>query len=110
MSALKRKDYLTLLANAKDRKRRRGLLEITTKNEIDSLSEIIHNLVNGNVRVSPSQLKKLRQVKKYLHHLTNKKLSYKKRKNILMKTPQQGGLLTDLLPAALTVLGSLFNR
>ena len=108
-SALKRKDYLSLLANAKDRKRRKALLEIATKNEIDSLSEIIWNLVNGKVRVSPSKLKQLRKVKKHLHHLTNKRLSYKKRKNILMKTPQQGGFLTALLPVALSVLGSLFG-
>lgn len=109
MAALKRKEYLSLLSTAKDRKRRKALLDIATKHEIDSISEIIWNLVNGKVKIPPSKLRQLKRVKKHLHHLTDKRISYKKRKNILMKTPQTGGFLATLLPVALTVLGSLFG-
>ena len=40
-SALKRRDYLTLLANSKDVKRRKALLDVATKQEIDAISVLV---------------------------------------------------------------------
>ena len=103
-SALKRRDYLTLLANSKDVKRRKALLDVATKQEI--ISECLLNIVNGRVRISPSKIGKLKKIKRHLKDLTNKRCSFKKRKQILK---QEGGFLTSILPVALSVLGSLFG-
>ena len=105
-SALKRRDYLTLLANSKDVKRRKALLDVATKQEIDAISECLLNIVNGRVRISPSKIGKLKKIKRHLKDLTNKRCSFKKRKEILK---QEGGFLTSILPVALSVLGSLFG-
>ena len=104
-SALKRRDYLTLLANSKDVKRRKALLDVATKQEIDAISECLLNIVNG-VRISPSKIGKLKKIKRHLKDLTNKRCSFKKRKQILK---QEGGFLTSILLVALSVLGSLFG-
>ena len=103
---MKKRDYLTLLANSKDGKRRKALLDVATKQEIDAISECLLNIVNGRVRISPTKIGKLKRIKKHLKDLTNKRCSFKRRKQILK---QEGGFLTSLLPVALTVLGSLFG-
>ena len=105
-SALKRRDYLTLLANSKDVKRRKALLDVATKQEIDAISECLLNIVNGRVRISPSKIGKLKKIKRHLKDLTNKRCLFKKRKQILK---QEGEFLTSILPVALSVLGSLFG-
>ena len=104
--ASKRRDYLTLLANSKDVKRRKALLDIVTKLEIDAISECFLNIVNSRVRISPSKIGKLKKIKRHLKEVTNKRCSFKKRKEILK---QEGGFLTSILPVALSVLGSLFG-
>ena len=68
-SALKRRDYLTLLANSKDVKRRKALLDVATKQEIDAISECLLNIVNGRVRISPSKIGKLKKIKRHLKDL-----------------------------------------
>ena len=104
-TALKKKDYLTLLANSKDNERRKALLDLATKQEIDAISECLLNIVNGCVRIPPGKLAKLRKITRHLRDLTNKRCSFKRRKQILK---QQGGFLTTILPVALSLLGSIF--
>lgn len=106
-TALKKKDFLSLLSKSKEGKRRRALLDIASKQEIDAISECLLNILNGKVKLAPGKLNKLRKVKRHLRDLTNKKCCFKKRKQILK---QQGGFLPTLLPVALSVLGSLFGR
>ena len=79
-SALKRRDYLTLLANSKDVKRRKALLDVATKQEIDAISECLLNIVNGHVRISPSKIGKLKKIKRHLKDLTNKRCSFREKK------------------------------
>lgn len=105
-TALKRKDYLTLLGSSKGVKRRRALLDIATKQEIDAISECLLNILNGNVEIPSEKLNKLRRIKRHLRQLTNKSCSYRKRKQLLK---QEGGFLPTILPIALSVLGSLFG-
>lgn len=106
-TALKKKDYLTLLATSKEAKRRKALLEIASRTEIDAISECLLNILSGKVKIPPKKLHHLRKIKRHLRDLTNKRCSFKKRKQILK---QKGGFLPTLLPIALSVLGSLFGK
>lgn len=107
MSTIKtvtRKDFLNLLAESKNPKRRRLLVEWAGKNDLDAISEISLNTLRGNVKLSPSTYKKIQKYKKALRTLALKKASIKKRKQIIK---QQGGFLPFLIPAALLVVSSI---
>jgi hypothetical protein len=105
-SALKHRDFLTLLGNTKNKKRRNALIEVGTSGEIDGVSECILNILMGRVPLKPNQIRKLRKIKRYLRQLADKKCSLKKRKHILK---QKGGFLGALIPIAVSALGSLFG-
>ena len=44
--ALKRQDYLSLLANSKQARRRNSLIELATPSEIKAVAECILNVIN----------------------------------------------------------------
>jgi len=100
--ALKHKEFLTLLAKTKDKKRRNKLIDAGDNNEIRAISECIMNIIQGNVPITKSQLKQLKQHKNVLRSLSKKCYSMK-RKKIILK--QKGGFLPALLPMALKAIG-----
>ena len=73
---------------------------------IKALCECALNVLKGNIKLSPAQLKKLARYKNVLRSLAAKRTSVKKRKTIL----QKGGLIGALLAPVLGVLGRLLLR
>jgi len=72
---------------------------------IECFSECSANILNGNVPLKPTQLRKLRREKKNLRALALRRTSLKHKKKIL----QKGGFITAILPPVLTVLSSLLG-
>lgn len=107
MKAIKRKDYLNLLAQSKTPKRRKLLANWATKRDIDAISEIALNTLNGNIKLSNPLYKKLYKDRSNLRSLASKSCSVCKKKNIIA---QQGGFLSFLIPAAFSVISSLFKK
>ena len=71
---------------------------------VTSLCECAANVVKGNVPLSRAQKSKLSRYKKHLRDLTNKRLSHKKRKDILV---QKGGFLSLILKPIIQSLGGM---
>lgn len=102
------KDPYTLhvLRNSKCEKFKKAIIQHCPDDTIKCLSEIIHNLLIGNINIKPSELAKLRKSKsklKSLHSELLKRRSIKERRKILIKN-QSGGILGSLLTAALGAL------
>ena len=86
-------------------KKRRDIIQKYDNDLICSLSECCHNVLKGNVPLTPAEKVKLSRHKHNLRKRTTKKTSIKARKKIL----QRGGFLGALITPILSVLGSLFN-
>ncbi len=101
---------LKLLKTAKP-KLRKSLLAQSDNDLIQCLCECCHNVLNGNIKLSPKQKKALSRHKKHLRNLTTKKLSLKKKRHLLV---QKGGFLPALLGPiigiASSLIGGLLNR
>lgn len=86
---------------------KRNFLRKLPKRAIRCISECCLNTLKGNVKLNPSQKRKLTPHKQVIRTLASKKLPLYKKKKILI---QKGGFLNVLIPAALTVLTSLISR
>lgn len=74
---------------------------------IQTLSEIVHNVLSGNIDVDTKTVKKLKRYKnqlRKLHLSIQKRKCLKQRRRLLIK--QEGGIWPLLLEAALTALTS----
>lgn len=100
---IKEKEYLTLLAKTKNRKNRNALIDIATVSQINALSELIINILNANVPLTPKTKNRLVRYKSDLRQLCQKTLATKSRKQLL----QKGGILNVILPLAISALSSL---
>ena len=87
-------------------KKRRDIIRKCGNDLICSLSECCHNVLKGNVPLTPAQKVKLRHHKHNLRKLSTKKTSIKARMKIL----QLGGFRGALITPIRSVLGSLFNE
>ena len=105
-NAYNRRYFLNLIGNA-NTNRRKFLIDIADKGEINAICECADNLLKGNITISNAQKKKLSKYKKYMRFIAQKRTSIKKRKTALK---QHGGFLPMLIPAALSVLSSLIGR
>lgn len=85
-------------------KQRKAILLHADPNLVTSLCECASNVVKGNVPLSRFQKAKLSRYKKHIRDLSNKRLSHKKRKAILV---QQGGFLSLLLKPIIQSLGGM---
>ena len=98
---VKRRDFLQLLANSKN-KRRQTLLEIATSDEIKAIIELLYNILHGSIKLSTKDLQKLRKYKKLIREITEKKKNVKQVKGLLK---QKGGFLLPLaIPLVLAAL------
>lgn len=70
---------------------------------IDAVSECACNILSGRVKLNPKQKKRLARHKVGLRHLTNKKVSLKKKRVII----QKGGFLPAFLGPIIGILGKL---
>lgn len=94
-------DSLQALAKA-NRVIKRSMISHASKDLVLTLVECARNIIKGNVRVYPNQLRQLEPYEQMLREFTKTRTSQKQRKNIL----QQGGFLGALLKP---ILGLLFK-
>jgi hypothetical protein len=89
---------------------RKKYFKTCSKDCIVKICECVKNLLNSNLKIQPSHLKKLSRHKHTLRSLALKSTSLTKRKRLL----QHGGFIAALLPALITgvssLLGGLFSR
>lgn len=105
-SVLKRSDFLNLVAKSKNKKRRDKLIDLADRSEIDAISECIVNALAGNIPVKKNHISKMKRHKKKLRLISRKKYPVRERKELIKQT---GGILTGILPLALSTLGSLVS-
>jgi hypothetical protein len=103
--SVKRKEYLSLLSKSKDKKRRKLLVDLADNNEIKAVSEIILNILKGNVPLTRAQRRKLQKYQKIMRLITQRSTSSKKRKKLI--NSQSGGFIGILAPLIGSVLGSV---
>ena len=105
MKAIERKDYIFLLARkCKNKKKRKLLIEVADKGDIDAVTEIIANLLKGNVPLSTPDKNIFKRYKRTLRTLSKKTIPAKTKKELLI---QKGGFLGSLLPLAISALSSI---
>lgn len=84
----------------------KAIVKDSDKSLIDTLCECSLNVLQGRVKLTPSQKSKLKRHKKTLRALaTHRKLSLSKKKSMI----QKGGFLQFLLKPVVTALGSLLG-
>ena len=100
--------YLHVIAKCKP-KVRKALFEHGPADLVICICECSLNLLKGVIPLTRTQKRTLSRYKKHLRILADKKLSRKKKKDLLI---QKGGnpFLAALLPPVLSVLGSLFTK
>ena len=89
--------------------RRSRLIPSLNKPHVQSISEVCENFLKSNVPCTLCELKKLYPYREELRTLSSKKLSLKKKKN-LMTTRRGGALLSVLLPLAIGAITTLLSN
>ena len=105
-----RKDFLNLAAASKQKPRRDKLIALANSDEIESVIEIVTNLLEGNIDLDSLDKSKLKRYVTVLRDLKyckrgNKRLQHKKRLLI-----QKGGFLPLLIPLALSAISKIILR
>lgn len=88
-------------------KLRKAILENAKGSLVTCLCECAKNILNSNVPAQPHHLKQLKRYRKDVFSLVNKKVSKKKKKQLL----QKGGFIKALLaPIAIALFSSLAKK
>ena len=66
-------------------KQQQLLLKTITKTQMSALIEIIYNALHGNLIISESDIKRVKRYKNDIRRLVAKGLSFKRRKELLIK-------------------------
>ena len=85
---------------------RKAILERANKDLIDTICECIHNILKGNLKVSPDVFRKLKRHQKDIREIYSKKAKLNRKKKLLI---QHGGFLPALLAPILAIAGSLIS-
>jgi hypothetical protein len=85
---------------------RKKFLKTCTNDCINKISECAKNLLNENILIKPSHLKKLSRHKHTLRALALKKTGLSKRKHLI----QKGGFLHAFLPALIPAIAGLVRN
>ena len=88
-------------------KLRKSILTNASVDLLQSLCECCLNILNGNVRLNSHQKRKLVRHKHKLRALADRKVSNKRKKQLLV---QQGGFLGAVLGPVLTTLAGLLFK
>ncbi len=102
----KHSHILAKLAKTRSIRKRESILNKAPDAVVDLISEIIHNLLKGNLKVKNSVFTRLKKQKHLLRRLGSKRTSVKSRKRHII---QNGGFVGGLLAAALPILSSLIG-
>ena len=98
-------DYLSLLGRTKNKRKRQQLIALADRDQIDSISEIIENVLRGTLVLNQVQLARLKRYKNAMRQLVLRKTPLQKKKDYLHT--YSGGFLPFLLKIALPVIGNL---
>lgn len=101
----KHKSILEVLRTAQP-KLRKLILQNCDNSLICALVEIIHNLLNGSIELTPKQKKKLQKYKKHFRYLSNKCIhkNHINKKKARKTIVQSGGALPFLIPLLLPLI------
>ena len=97
--------YLKVLHDSK-KAARKAILEQANKDLIDTICECLHNILKGNLKVSPEVYRKLKRNQKDFQEIHSKKANLKRKKQLLI---QHGGFLPALIAPLLGIAGSLIS-
>jgi len=98
--------FLQLLAKKRS-KQRALILDKASYDNIKCLSEISHNLLKGNLKVSAKIIKKLKKFKDILRALGEKKTSLKTKKKLLLKS---NSYLPYIINPVLSAVGTISGK
>jgi len=106
---LKHGEFIKKLAeNKKNKKEINRLIKNSRANEINSLSEVASNILNGALACTRHRKNILKKKLRDLRLLGDKKTANKSKKRVLMKGG--GFLLSALIPVAISAITSLLNK
>merc|ERR1711867_212269 len=97
-----------LAENKKNKKEINHLIKNSKANEINSLSEVALNILNGTLPCTRHRKNILKKKLRDLRLLGDKKSANKSKKRVLMKGG--GFLLSALIPVAISAITSLLNK
>jgi len=87
--------------------KRNKLLKEADKDTINSICECIYNILFGDVDLTPEEFNQLKRERQFLRKLVQKRLSLKKKKELLI---QKGGALPVILGPALALAAGLLGE
>ena len=82
----------------------RSIIKVADADLIDLLSECAHNILKGNIRLTPKRKQQLRRHANSLRKIATKKTSINARKRTIA---QKGGFVGALMGAMVPLLGSV---
>ena len=94
-------EYLRTLPQ-KDQKR---MISVASRPLVNCLSEICLNLIKQNIPLSPADISKLKKYEKEIRMLANRKVSLKRRKQVVTR----GGVLSTLISILPSIIGGLIS-
>lgn len=100
-------DFLSMMRRTKNKKQRDRLIDLANKGQIESISEIIVNVLRGTIALSKVQKERMRKYKKCLRLVAAGKTALQAKKKQL-KT-YSGGFLPALIGLAAPVISSLIG-
>ena len=106
MSSTTIKPYFELIAQSTP-KRRKKLLKVINRGELEGLCEICLNILKGNINLNTEQINALKKNKKLIRQLSNRQISQTQKKDIIN---QNGGFIASLASIVLPMLTSLFTK
>lgn len=88
-------------------KKREKIINDASNEQIQSLTEVAHNIVKGNFPIPQKTLKKLSKHKIHIRKLSKLKPSSKSKRKLLI---QKGGFLPLMITPVLSALGAVAGR
>lgn len=82
----------------------KSIISSAPKDLINTICECAHNLLKGNVKLTPDQYRKLKRYRTQLRELNKKRTPLKRKRSLL----QQGGFLGAILTRVVPILANLF--
>ena len=84
--------------------KRKKILKTCTKDNINALTEVAHNVLKGNVTIDSEDKKAIKRHRDKVRNLAKKRVSFKKKRQQLT---QKGGFLPRLLRPTLKFLAAV---
>lgn len=82
------------------------LLKAAKPEAVNAICDCVHNVLRGNISLSPNEKKKLQSKKTILRKLASRKIKAPERKKILVQ--HGNGFLNSILGPVLGALGNIF--